>query len=114
MPPAPAHLAWGMWNTAAAKTARQIFHQAATIIIVKPILQIMQTRKIFAGAFPAAIAVDFDVMQQTFRSPIRFRLAQHPGKAEGDFEKGPAIHSLKNHRSRLDPAIDFKGKMFIT
>src|SRR5947208_17160817 len=73
----------------------------------------MQTRKIFARALAATIPVQFDVMQQAFRSPIRFRLVQHPGEAERDFEKRPAIHSLKIYRGRLDPIVNFESKVFV-
>ncbi len=63
MPPAHTHLARRVRNVRAAETARQIFHQAAPVIVVKPILQIMQPREIFAAAFAAAIPVELDVMQ---------------------------------------------------
>ena len=52
-------------------------------------------------------------MQQAFRSPIRFRLVQHPGEAERDFEKRPAIHPLKIHRRRLDSVIDLERVMLV-
>ncbi len=74
MPPTHTHLAGGMWNAAAAQTARQVLNKATTVIVVKPVFQIMQTREIFAGAFTAPIAVQFDIVQQAPRSPIRFRL----------------------------------------
>src|SRR5437773_9553627 len=97
VPPTHTHLASGMRDAEATEIARQVFYQTATVIVVKPILQIMQTGKIFARTFTAAIAVEFDIVQQPFRSPIRFWLIQHPGEAERDFEKGPTIHALKIH-----------------
>src|SRR6266542_2945302 len=73
----------------------------------------MQTREIFASALAATIPVWFDVMQQAFRSPIRFRLVQHPSETERDFKKRPAIHPLKIHRGRLDPIIDLEREMLV-
>src|SRR6266511_2700598 len=95
MSPAGAHLPRRTWDASSAKLAVQIFYTASPIIIVQPVFQIMQTRKIIAGAFSAAVSVQLDVVQQTFRSPVRFRLIEHSGKTESDLEKGPAIHSLK-------------------
>ena len=86
-----------MRDAEAAEIARQVLYQPTTVIVVKPILQIMQTREIFASTFAAAIAVEFDIVQQPFRSPIRFWLIQHPREAERDFEKRPTIHALKIH-----------------
>src|SRR6266516_6283470 len=102
-----------MRDAEAAEIARQVLYQPTTVIVVKPILQIMQTREIFASTFAAAIAVELDIVQQPFRSPIRFWLIQHPGEAERDFEKSPTIHALKIHRWRLDPVIDFECEMFV-
>ena len=60
MPPADAHLVRGMRNTAPAKLTRQIFNQAATIIIVQPIFEVMQPLQVIAGALATAIPVHFD------------------------------------------------------
>jgi len=73
----------------------------------------MQTRKIFAGAFAAAIAIDLDVMEQVLRRPIGFRFVQHPRESERRFKKRPAIHPLKIHGRRLDAVVDLEGEMFI-
>src|SRR5437016_4059089 len=73
----------------------------------------MKTRKIIAGAFTAPVSIHLDVMQQTFWSPVRFRLVQHSSETEGDLEKGPAIHPLKIRRGRFDPIIDFKSEMLV-
>src|SRR5205085_9274252 len=70
MPPADAHLARGMQNTATAELPRHIFHQATAIVIVKPVFEIMQPRKVIAGALSAAIAIRFDVIQQALGNPI--------------------------------------------
>src|SRR6266436_857271 len=113
MSPASAHLARGVRNTAPSEIARQIFDQTAPVIIVQPVFQIVQTRKIFARAFAAAVPIHLDVMQHTLRSPVRFRLVQHSGKAECDLKKSPAIHALKIYRGRLDPIVDFQGEMLI-
>src|SRR5438034_1679940 len=64
MSPASAHLARGMRDTAPAEIARQIFYQTAPIIIVQPVFQIMKSRKIFAGALAAAIAIHLNVIEQ--------------------------------------------------
>src|SRR5262245_32118047 len=74
----------------------------------------METRKIITSAFAAAVSVHFDVMQQTFRSPVRFWFVQHSGETERDFEKGPAIHSLEIHRGRFDPIVDLESEVLIT
>jgi hypothetical protein len=113
MPPTGAHFARGMGDALPAELTGHIFYQTAAIIVVKPVLQVMQTRKIFASAFAAAISIHLDVMQQTLRSPVRLWLVQHSGKAERDLEKCPAIHSLKIYRGRLDPIVDFKSEMLI-
>src|ERR1700730_2648585 len=73
----------------------------------------MQTRKIIAGAFTAPVSIHLDEMQQTFWSPVRFRLVQHSSETERDLEKGPAVHALKVYRGRLDPVVDLKSEMFI-
>ena len=70
MSPADAHLAGGMGNAAPAKLPRHVVHQTAPIVIVKPVFQIMQPRKIIAGALTAAIPVHFDVVQQSLGSPV--------------------------------------------
>src|SRR5438094_10578251 len=73
----------------------------------------MQPRKIIAGAFAAPVSIHLDVMQQTFRSPVRFRLVQHSSETEGDLEKGPAVHALKVYLRRLDQVVDLKSEMCI-
>src|SRR5215469_9875233 len=57
MPPASAHLARGMRDTAPAKLTSHIVNQTATIVIVKPVFQIMQPGKVIARALSAAIPV---------------------------------------------------------
>jgi hypothetical protein len=74
----------------------------------------MEPGKIFAGALATAIPIELDVMEQLFRRPVFFRLIQHPRKSERDFEKRPAIQSVKIHRGRFDPVVDFQGKGFVT
>src|SRR6476469_654076 len=113
MPPASAHLARGMGNALPAEIAGEIVHQTSSIVVVEPIFQIMQTREIVAGAFAPAVPIQFDVMQQTVGSPVRLWFVQHPGEAESDLKKRPAIHSLKIYRGRLDPIVDFQGEMFV-
>src|SRR5882724_4757230 len=103
-----------MWNAAPAQVAGQIFNKTPAIIIVEPVFQVMQPRKIIASAFAAAVSIRFDVMQQTFRSPIRFWFVQHSGETEGDLKKGPTIHSLKIYRRRFDPVVDLKSEMLVT
>src|SRR5213082_3022921 len=102
MPPAHAHLSCGMRDTATAKVTRQIFDQTPAVVVVKPVLQIMKTRKIITATLAAAISIQLDVIQQAFRRPIRFRLVQHPGETESDLKKGPAIHPVEIYRRRLD------------
>ena len=114
MPPACAHLARGMRDTLSAEIAGKIFHQPSAIVVVEPVFQVMQTREIIAGAFAAAVPIQFDVMQQTVGCPVRLRFVQHPGEAESDLKKRPAIHPLKIYRGRLDPIVDFQGEMFVT
>ena len=62
MPPALRHFARRMGNSAAAQAAREVFNQTAPVVIRQPIFQVMETRKIFAGAFAAAITIHLDVM----------------------------------------------------
>src|SRR6202521_2990733 len=114
MPPALRHFARRMGNTAAAQTAREVFNQTAPVVIRQPIFQVMETRKIFAGAFAAAITIDLDVMQQPLGCPILLRLIQHARERERNFKERPAIHSLKIYRGRLDSVVDLEGEMFVT
>ena len=108
MPPADRHLARRMRHARAAQTARQIFHQTAPVVIREPVFQIMEPRKIFARALPAAITIQFDVMQHLLRRPILLRLIQHPRERERIFVKRPAIHPGEIHRRRLDPVVDLQ------
>ena len=71
-----------MRHTFAAELRRQIFNQTAPVVIRQPIFQVMQTRKIFAGAFAAAITIHLDVMQQPIGCPILLRLIQHARERE--------------------------------
>src|SRR5947209_19001188 len=70
MPQAGAHLTRGMRHAAPTEFARQIFNQTPAIIVVKPVFQIMQARKIFAGALAAAISILLDV--DSMRSGVQF------------------------------------------
>ena len=71
-----------MGNTAAAQTAREVFNQTAPVVIRQPIFQVMETRKILAGAFAASITIHLDVMQQPIGCPILLRLIQHARESE--------------------------------
>ena len=102
-----------MRHTCAAQTPRQILDQAAPIVVREPILEVMEPRKIFAGALPAAITIQLDVMQHPLRRPILFRFTQHPREAERDLIKRPAIHPVEIHRRRLDPIIDLERERFV-
>src|SRR5439155_15905512 len=95
------------------KRAGQIGNQTASVIVVEPIFEVMETREIFAGAFGVAITINLDVAQQLRRRPIRFRLIQHPRESESGFEKGPAIESREIHRRRLNSVIDFERERAI-
>src|ERR1041384_3660708 len=103
-----------MWNASSAEVARQIFDQPSPVVVVKPVLQIMKSRKIFAGTNAAAVTIHLDVMQKLFRSPVSLRFIQHASEAERGFEKCPAIHSVKVHRRRLDPVVDLECEMPVT
>src|SRR4029077_4185372 len=113
MPPADRHFPRRVRNTYAAEVAGEVFDQAALLVIVQPVLEIMQPGKIFPCANAAAVAIRLDVMQQTFRSPVFFRLVQHSRKRERDFEKRPAIHSLEIGRGRFDVIVDLEGEMLV-
>src|SRR6476620_4043671 len=63
MPPASGHFAGRMRHAASAKLTRHIANQAAAIIIVKPVFQVMQTGKIITRALAAAITVHLDVVE---------------------------------------------------
>src|SRR5438552_1746883 len=113
MSPASAHLTRGMRDAAATEITGEIFYQTTPTIVVKPVFQIMQTRKIFASALTAAIAILLDVRQHAFRRPVRFRFVQHPRETERDLEKRPAIHSVEIHRRQLDPVVDLQSEMLV-
>src|SRR5205814_10436460 len=103
-----------MRNASSAQLARKIYNQSAPIVVVEPVFEVMQARKVIASAFTAAIAVELDVMEQMLGRPVLLRLIQHPGEGERDFKKGPAIHSLKIHRRRFNSIVDFEGEMLVT
>ena len=60
---------------------------------VKPVLQVMQPREIFAGAMPAAVPVELDEMEHRLRRPALARLIEHAGEGERGLEEGPAIRA---------------------
>ena len=103
-----------MRHAASTEVSSHIRDQAALIVVGEPIFQIMQPREIFARAFAAAIAIKLDVMQQSFRRPTFLRLVQHPGEAERDFKKRPAIHTHEIRRWRLDVIVDLQREMLVT
>src|SRR6266404_6326534 len=103
-----------MRNAHPAVLARKIDKQSAPIVIEQPVLEVMQARKIIAGAFAAAIAVQFDVMQQTLGRPVFLRLIQHSREGQRDLKKRPAIHPLKIYRGRFNPIVDFESEMLVT
>src|SRR5215468_2947411 len=98
MSPASAHLSRGMRHAAPTEVACQILDQPPAVVVVKPVFQVMQTRKIFAGALTAAISILLDVIQHAFWRPVRFWFVQHPRETERDLEKRPAIHPIEIHR----------------
>src|SRR5262249_16985921 len=114
MPPASAHLARRMWNAVTAEVASHVLYETAAVVVVQPVFQVMQAREIVACALTTAISVQLDVVKQALGRPIRFLLVEHSREAKCDLEKRPAIHSLKVHRRRLDPVIDFESKMFVS
>ena len=113
MAPRHRHLMRGVRHTLSAKFRCQIGNQSALVVVVEPILQIMKTRKIFARANTAAVAIELDVMQKIFRAPIFFRLVQHSRKRERRFKKRPAIQSGEIHRGRFDSVIDLERVRFV-
>src|SRR5439155_17215509 len=113
MSPAGAHLTCGMRDAASAEVARHILDQTPAIVVVKPVLQVMQARKILTRALTAAISILLDVIQHAFRRPARFRIVQHSRETERDLEKRPAIHAVEIHRRRLDPVVDLQSEMFV-
>src|SRR5436305_5128769 len=113
MPPASAHLACRVRNAASTQSTREIFYQTATVVVVEPVFQIMKPRKVLSRALAAAISIEFDVIQKTFRRPVRFRLVEHSGETECGLEECPAIHPLKVYGRRLDAIVDFKREMLV-
>src|ERR1044071_1813410 len=113
MAPASGHLSRGMRNAPTAKITGHVLHQTASIVIVKPVFQVMEPRKIIAGTLTAAIAVHLDVVQQTFRRPIGFGFVYHSPKSRSPFEKRPAIHPVDIYRWRFDSVVDLKSKIFV-
>src|ERR1700719_4523063 len=98
MSPARGHFMRRMRHARAAKLAGQIFHKSAPVVVVEPILQIMETRKIFAGANAAAVTVDLDIMQEIFRGPVFLGLVKHSRECKRRFEERPAIEPAKIYR----------------
>jgi len=47
-----------MRNAYSAELAREVDDQSAPIVVEQPVFEVMQARKIFAGAFTAAVAVE--------------------------------------------------------
>ena len=103
----------GVIRADAAEISREIVDQTAPIVIRQPILQIMQPRKIFAGALAAAITIELDVVQQPLRRPLACGLIEHAGKAERDLEERPAIHPIEIHGGRLDVVVDLERERFV-
>ena len=68
----------------------------------------MQAREICAGAFPIAISIHFDEVEQSGWRPIFFRFVQHPCEGKRDLEKGPAIEAGEIDRGRLGPVINLQ------
>src|SRR5207248_9816341 len=60
MSPAGAHLPRRMCNTASTQITSHILYESTPIVIVQPILQVMQPRKIIAGAFAAPVSIHLD------------------------------------------------------
>src|SRR5688572_3661741 len=82
MPPAHRHLARRVRYAHTSQAASEVFDEAAPVIVRKPILQIMEPRKVFARALASAIAIQLDVMEQPFRRPILFGVIEHPRESE--------------------------------
>src|ERR1043166_1736659 len=103
-----------MGHARSAQLARDIGDETALIVVVQPVFEVVQSRQIFSSANAPAIAVQFDVMQQTLWRPVFFWLVQHPREGERDFEKRPAIHSQEIGRGRFDSIVDLKRVMAVT
>ena len=114
MPPRSGHFMRRVRHALAAKLRCQVFHQSALVVVVEPVLQIMEARKIFTGAHAATVAIGFDVMQKVFRRPVRFRLVQHSRKRERCFKKRPAVEPVEIDRRRLDSIVDLERVRFVT
>jgi hypothetical protein len=97
MLPPDRHLARHMRHAAASEFARDVVHEAATIVVRKPLLEVMQPREIGAITLPTAIAIELDVMQHPLGRPIALRLIHHPRKRQRDLEERPAIHRVHVH-----------------
>src|ERR1017187_8046930 len=114
MSPSDRHFTGRMRHAAATEFRCATAGRAAPIVARQPVFQIMEARKIFARALAGAITVGLDVMQETFRSPIRFGFIQHARESERNLEESPAIHAGKICRWRLDPIVDLESEMFVT
>ena len=77
------------------------------MVVVKPLLEVVQARCEHTVAAPAAVAVEFDHAEKVLGRRIHRRL-ERPGRAEGNFKEGPAIHTRHVYGGRFDTIVELE------
>jgi len=73
-----------------AEIASQIHNHSALAVIVEPVFEIMQPRKIFAGANAAAVTIELDVTKQRLGFPIflsSFNIRANPSESSKNVQQ---------------------------
>src|SRR4029077_8936909 len=86
--------------------------EAAALVIIEPLLEIMKARGEDAIAAPAAVTVELDHTEKLMGRRV-FRTLQHPRRAERDLEKRPAIHAGHVHARSFDPVVELKRVVLV-
>jgi hypothetical protein len=100
-----------------AHSARQarcdIGGEAASLVVMKNLLELMHPAQIASAANPIAIALNLDHVQHVLGFVGTWLVAQHARDGQGVFIIGPAIHRGEIDHWGLDSIIHFQGVVLI-
>ncbi len=99
-----------MGDADAAEGACHVADEAAPVVIVKPVLEVMEAGEVLACAVAAAIAVELYVVKHGLGGPAIAGLIEHAGKGEGGLEEGPAIEAREVDGGGLYVVVDLEGE----
>ena len=86
-----------------------ILDKTASLIVSKPVLEVVQPGHVAPIATAATVAVEFNILQECLRSPLFPRFIEHAGHRQCNLKVCPAVEALQIGRRSLNVIIDLES-----